>query len=53
MLYPVMLDLRGRPVVVVGAGAVAARKIAALVEAGAERRRARGGGTGRASPTAD
>ena len=35
MLYPVMLDLRGRPVVVVGAGAVAARKIAALVEAGA------------------
>lgn len=35
MLYPVMLDLNGRNVLVVGGGAVAARKVGALVEAGA------------------
>ena len=33
--YPVFLDLRNRPVVVVGGGRVAARKVAGLVEAGA------------------
>jgi len=33
--YPAMLDLRGRPVVVVGAGSVATRKIADLLAAGA------------------
>jgi precorrin-2 dehydrogenase/sirohydrochlorin ferrochelatase len=33
--YLVNLDMRNRPALVVGAGAVAARKIAALVEAGA------------------
>ena len=31
-LYPVLLDLRGKRVVVIGAGAVAARKIAGLLE---------------------
>ncbi len=34
--YPVVLDVRGRPCLVVGAGAVAARKVAGLVGAGAE-----------------
>jgi siroheme synthase-like protein len=33
--YPVALDLTGRPCLVVGGGAVAERKVAALVEAGA------------------
>ena len=33
--YPLLLDLRDRDVLVVGAGAVAARRIPALVEAGA------------------
>jgi precorrin-2 dehydrogenase/sirohydrochlorin ferrochelatase len=33
--HPVFLDLAGEPVVVVGAGAVAERKIAALLESGA------------------
>ena len=33
--YPVFLDLRDRPVVVIGGGRVAARKVAGLVEAGA------------------
>ncbi len=33
--YPVMLDLTGADVLVVGGGAVAARKVAGLVEAGA------------------
>ena len=33
--YPIFLDLRGRPVVVVGAGKVALRKTRGLVEAGA------------------
>ncbi len=33
--YPVLLDLNGRRVVVVGGGRVAARKVASLVEAGA------------------
>jgi siroheme synthase-like protein len=33
--YPLFLDLRGRPVLVVGAGKVALRKTRALVEAGA------------------
>ena len=33
--YPIFLDLQGRPAVVVGGGRVAARKAAALVEAGA------------------
>ena len=34
--FPVLLDLTGRPVVVVGAGAVAARRVAALAETGAD-----------------
>lgn len=34
--YPVMLNVRGRRVVVVGGGGVAARKVADLLEAGAE-----------------
>lgn len=33
--YPVMLDLTGRPCLVVGGGAVAERKVSGLVEAGA------------------
>ena len=33
--YPVMLDLTDRPCLVVGCGAVALRKVAGLVEAGA------------------
>ena len=33
--YPVGLDLTGRPCLVVGGGAVAERKVAGLVEAGA------------------
>ncbi|WP_100331250.1 NAD(P)-binding protein [Bacillus xiapuensis] len=36
MLYPVMLNVAGKQVVVVGGGSVAARKAAALLEAGAE-----------------
>lgn len=35
-MYPIFLRLEGRPVLVVGAGAVAARKIEALLAAGAE-----------------
>ncbi len=34
-LYPVALDIRGRPCLVVGGGAVGARKAAALADAGA------------------
>lgn len=34
--YPVFLDLRGKPCVVVGGGSVAARKVAALRRAGGE-----------------
>lgn len=34
-LYPVLLDLAGRPVVVVGGGRVAERKVLGLLEAGA------------------
>lgn len=34
--YPVLLDLQGRRVVVVGAGRVAARRVRALLEAGAD-----------------
>jgi uroporphyrin-III C-methyltransferase / precorrin-2 dehydrogenase / sirohydrochlorin ferrochelatase len=34
-LYPVSLDLAGRPVLVVGAGPVAARKLGPLVAGGA------------------
>lgn len=34
--FPLFLDLRGRPVLLVGAGAIAARKLALLLEAGAE-----------------
>jgi siroheme synthase-like protein len=34
-LYPVALDLAGRPVLVVGAGRVAARKLGSLVDCGA------------------
>jgi uroporphyrin-III C-methyltransferase/precorrin-2 dehydrogenase/sirohydrochlorin ferrochelatase len=34
-LFPLFADLRGRTVLVVGGGAVAARKVAALLEAGA------------------
>jgi siroheme synthase-like protein len=33
--YPIVLDLTGRPCLVVGGGAVALRKVAGLVEAGA------------------
>ena len=33
--YPVLLDLEGRPVLVVGGGPVAARKVAGLLRAGA------------------
>ncbi len=33
--YPAFLDLRGRPCVVVGAGEVAGRKVAGLIDAGA------------------
>lgn len=35
MYFPIFCDLRGAPVLVVGAGAVATRKIAALLESGA------------------
>jgi len=35
-LYPLFADLRGRIVLVVGGGAVAARKVAALISAGAQ-----------------
>lgn len=35
-LYPAYLDISGRPVLVVGAGTVAARKIGRLTECGAE-----------------
>ncbi len=34
--YPMMLDLRGKPCVVVGGGEVAARKVESLVECGAK-----------------
>ncbi|HZS02102.1 MAG TPA: NAD(P)-dependent oxidoreductase, partial [Chloroflexota bacterium] len=34
--YPVCLDLRGRRCVVVGGGAVSARKVEGLLECGAE-----------------
>lgn len=34
--YPLFLDLRGQPVVVVGGGAVATRKVRALARAGAK-----------------
>ena len=34
-LYPLFANLKGRPVLVVGGGAVAARKVAGLREAGA------------------
>lgn len=33
--YPLMLDLTGRPVLVVGGGSVARRKVSGLIEAGA------------------
>ena len=36
MTYPILLDLRGRLVIVIGGGIAAARKVAVLVEAGAE-----------------
>ncbi len=35
MYYPIFLDLENRPVLVVGGGAVAERKVASLVETGA------------------
>ncbi|ALC91492.1 hypothetical protein AM500_18135 [Bacillus sp. FJAT-18017] len=35
MLYPIFLEIKGRPAVVIGGGKVAARKTAGLVEAGA------------------
>lgn len=36
MYYPVFLDLRGKPVLVVGAGKVAVRKVRGLLDAGAK-----------------
>ena len=36
MSYPILLDLRGRLVIVVGGGRVAARKVTDLLEAGAQ-----------------
>ena len=35
MRYPLFLDLTGQPVVVIGAGKIAARKIRSLLAAGA------------------
>src|SRR5437867_12226751 len=35
MRYPLFLDLTGQPVVVIGAGRVASRKIRSLIKAGA------------------
>ncbi len=39
--YPLLLDLAGRQVVVVGGGPVAARRVGGLVDAGAPRHRRR------------